>query len=377
MIPVLSYERKKLYVLSLLVERREREVAKDFKRKRIVIFFVAVVVVVVDAHSRCNSGRQENRKRRWDLAMFTKSAVYLARSAVAFFNMKHFQSKQKLLLTPENFMDIMSTVLHPRDRLLRHSIAGGGSTRILVLDRNQKVKGVCSPLLCFPHPSTVHGGDNVLGIAVEDYLRAIEPKGGVAPTVLAVLSHPNGVALATFGMNGSIKMPLENIVHKQDLSLTSSSSTETSGMGEVFGLLQSGPLSLQLLSRVQTVLNREYNSHIKNCSSFYWVMRGKQDSLSLSSIRGLEKRQTEVVDITPATMGSGKSDVKAESLVSFTDKRWISVPDIVLQQGKGPGLYTRDTTTNERIVNAAGLQAAVSTGALLLDSLPHSNERPL
>lgn len=47
LIPVLSYERKKLYVISLLVERREREVAKDFKRKRIVIFLLLLLLLTL------------------------------------------------------------------------------------------------------------------------------------------------------------------------------------------------------------------------------------------------------------------------------------------------------------------------------------------
>ncbi|GET93183.1 hypothetical protein, conserved [Leishmania tarentolae] len=84
--------------------------------------------------------------------MLSGSRVSFVRTAVAFFNMKHFQAKKKYSLTPQNIHETFSTVLSPRDRLLRQSVSGSGGARVLVLDAHQRVKGVYLPFFACRTP---------------------------------------------------------------------------------------------------------------------------------------------------------------------------------------------------------------------------------
>lgn len=53
--------------------------------------------------------------------------------------------------------------------------------------------------------------------------------------------------------------------------------------------------------------------------------------------------------------------------ISFHDKRWVALPDAMLQSSRHVSLYARDKKTRERIVSQEGLTAAVTRGKLELD----------
>lgn len=84
------------------------------------------------------------------------SSFFCKRQAVALFNMKHFRSRQKYALTPANALDIFKSTLDNDDRMLRQSRLGSGATRVLIIDKHQRVKGVYHPLMCLPHPCSLH-----------------------------------------------------------------------------------------------------------------------------------------------------------------------------------------------------------------------------
>ncbi|KAG5489992.1 hypothetical protein JKF63_00111 [Porcisia hertigi] len=319
--------------------------------------------------------------------MLRRSRVIAARTAVAFFNMKHFQAKAKYTLTPQNTFETLSTVLSPGDKLLRQSVSGGGGARVLVLDAQQKVKGVYLPVFCMPHPSTIASGGNSLGIAVAEYTRLIEStsatqntgSNGTAstlPTVLVVVSHPQGLAYGTFRADGKPGVPIKNIalspmishVKTQEKATNIASTTLTSsGLGAVMPLLQVGSGFAETVLKVYKELNGcEHAAQLTACSTFVWVQRSSGSSTSFEAARSVQQ-------YWEREKSSGDGDVAlVPGGISFLDRRWIILTDTVLRPDPGVNLYTRDSSTGDRIVDAIGLQSALCKGSLLLDHAPRT-----
>lgn len=347
----------------------------SFSSSFIFLFVAAVVAACV-----CGLGVKR---------MFQRKPL-LARQAVAFFNMKHFRSKHKVPITPENIKDVFTRQLEPQDRLLRHSQVGSGSTRMLVLDRQQQVKGVYHPVLCLPHPATVYGGDNVLGLSISDYLAALEAKVPAdaahgttpqLPTVLTIVSHPNGLALGTYAADGAVRMPLRNLV-LPPASTGGSGGAGTSGAGDTAAAAKHGGTGLGeaaakvsassatgpsgAIDELVKVINANYAAYIASCSTFYFVTRDTSASLTLAA---LQKHEQELKEQPGAAS-------TAKCALSFLDRRWVALPDAVLQFGHDVALYTRDAATKQRIVSPPKLHATVMQGLLDLDRAPRTEEGP-
>lgn len=317
--------------------------------------------------------------------MLKCSSVCFPRCAVAFFNMKHFQVKHKVRMSPENAYATLSSSLMPRDRLLRQSASGRGAGRVLVLDQKQKVKGVYIPVCCLPHPATIPGGDGSLGVAVEDYLKVIEPlstqpadKDAATnlPTVLAVVSHPQGVSYGIFYANGRPALPA---VHTD---LSSESSPSIVKVQNSATALDAGTLPVQQFMASSLMPSMDYflslldknADAIAKCSTLYWILRDGKDSLSLPSLRRCEtdaQREEFVTegDVAAAVLNRPHDTPHA---VSFKDQRWMQLQDMFFDHENVRNLYTRDPATKLRTVDPEGLQSILSSGTLLLDYVPQS-----
>ncbi|AYU83469.1 conserved hypothetical protein [Leishmania infantum JPCM5] len=323
--------------------------------------------------------------------MLCGSRATFARTAVAFFNMKHFQTKKKYNLTPQNIYETFSTVLLPRDRLLRQSVSGGGGSRVLVLDAQQRVKGVYLPVFCMPHPSTITNGSNSLGVAVADYTRSIEAAstihkaggGGTAstlPTVLVVLSHPQGLAYGTFRADGTPGVPMKNLAlspilanarTQQASTNIASTPLRTSGLGTVMPLLNVSRGRAEVIRDIYKELNEcEHVAELAACSTFVWVQRDNMSSMTFETAQSSERYwEREKND------GDGAA-APPPGAISFLDRRWVLLMDVALHPDTGLGLYARDPATGDRIVNATGVQSALCRGLLLLDHVPRTAADP-
>ncbi|AIO02258.1 hypothetical protein LPMP_351210 [Leishmania panamensis] len=319
--------------------------------------------------------------------MLCGSRVMLARSAVAFFNMKHFQAKKKYNLTPQNTYETLSTVLSPRDRLLRQSVSGSGGSRVLVLDTQQRVKGVYLPVFCMPHPSTITKGTNSLGVEVAEYTRFIEATsaackagGGVTestlPTVLVVMSHPQGLAYGTFRADGTPGVPMKNLAlgsiladpkTQQEAVTIASATLKSSGLGTVMPLLQVPYGHAEAVRDIYKELNEcKHAAELAACSTFVWVQRDSESSTSFKVARSSEEYWARARNEGE----SGAAPVPGP--ISFLDRRWVLLTDVVLRPDHGLGLYGRDLATGHRIVDPIGLQSALCRGSLLLDHIPRT-----
>ncbi|CBZ25961.1 conserved hypothetical protein [Leishmania mexicana MHOM/GT/2001/U1103] len=319
--------------------------------------------------------------------MLCRSRATFPRAAVAFFNMKHFQTKKKYNLTPQNIYETFSTVLSPRDRLLRQSVSGGGGSRVLVLDAQQRVKGVYLPVFCMPHPSTITNGSNSLGVAVSDYTRFIEATsamhkaggGGTAstlPTVLVVLSHPQGLAYGTFRADGIPGVPMKNLAlaptlvnarAQQKSTNIASTPLRTSGLGTVIPLLNVSHGRVDVIRDIYKELNEcERVAALKACSTFVWAQKDNTSSTTFETAQSSERYWERAKRDGDAAMAP------PPGAISFLDRRWVLVTDVALHPDTGVGLYARDPATGDRIVNATGVQSALCRGLLLLDHVPRT-----
>ncbi|KPI86751.1 hypothetical protein ABL78_4168 [Leptomonas seymouri] len=306
--------------------------------------------------------------------------------------MKHFQSKHKAEMNPENAYATLATYLTPRDRLLRQSVTGRGAGRILVLDHQQKVKGVYIPVSCLPHPAAVTGGDSSLGVTVEDYLKVIEPlaqlsdrkalktateENNSTPTVLAVIAHPQGMAYGTFFADGSTALPFVNT----QLSSRHLTTASKKNMDESSGLIQSlqsyrSPDSIaEIIDEFQCMLGKNREA-ISRCSTFYWITRDESESLSLKALRAHELRSKENLVRDDGATASPVPTQPIDQAISFCDRRWLMLHDTFFEQSRARMLYARDPVTQQRIVDPKVLQKAMRYGMLLLDYVPKSVLRP-
>ncbi|KPA80011.1 putative mitochondrial hypothetical protein [Leptomonas pyrrhocoris] len=320
--------------------------------------------------------------------MFAHSRLHFPRAAVAYFNMKHFQVKYKANMNPGNAYATLTTSLMPHDRLLRHSSSGRGAGRVLVLDNKQKVKGVYIPVCCLPHPSAVTGDGNSLGVSVENYLKVIEPlahlsdtndrttavdKSTPMPTVLVVVGHPQGVAYGSFYADGRPALPLVNT----DLNYVELTPVTKEGEDDNFGcarkrqVYRSRDFLMSVMGELQSMWDKDGEA-LSRCSTFYWITRDEGDALCLKSMRMCEQHAREdflpegVPTASPVAIPAGSH------AVSFADRRWTVLPDSFFVSAGSRPLYTRDKTTQQRIVDPQGLQDAMRAGALLLDYVPRS-----
>lgn len=300
--------------------------------------------------------------RTFPNTMLSLTRLSRARLPLAQFNMKHFQCKQKHDITPDNFQRVFTTAILPRDRLLRQSSAGGGATRVLVLDNMQQVKGVYFPMLCLPYPTTVKGGDSALGITVGNYLDIITPKAPAEmPTTLVLMSHPYGVAIASYASDGSVHMPVKNITAPVNLVEQQQEEGQPPVAQDEDATLPDAavpsPLSTpEYISTIMAAIAEEHNKYLANCSTFFFVTRDKTASLTLGELRKEEDR-----------LVKESGDDAAQCAIPFSDHRWIALPDSMMQANRNVPLYTRDKKTGERIVSQKGLDSAVTHGRMELD----------
>lgn len=316
--------------------------------------------------------------------MLRASRASAGRCAVAFFNMKHFQVKKKYFLTPQNLHEGFSTLLRPSDRLLRQSNTGGGGARVLVLDEQQRVKGVYLPMFCAPHPSSLTAGSNALGITVEHFLRSInaaapsneatEASTPAMPTVLLFLSHTQGVAYAVLRANGTVAMPVVNfplspiITEVTEASQAASPSAQvmrSTAFGTATPLTRTSNGTATLCKLIKDELNKEEHvAQLSACSTFFWITQDNRTCVTHDMARNSEyfwaRLSTE--ELAGVTVPSGA--------IGFTDRRWISVLDVTLHSKNGQQIYTRDAVSGERVVSMDGLVSAASNGVLMLDHDP-------
>lgn len=320
--------------------------------------------------------------------MLNRSRLCFPRSAVAFFNMKHFQTKHKCAITPDNVYSVFSSYLKPGDRLLRQSVSGNGGSRVLVLDHLQKVKGVYLPLFCLPHPSSIRGGDGSLGVTVESYLScitALRPTAGDTaattdarqqiPTVLAVLAHADGAAFGTFYADGRPAVPLVNL----DVTLSSTAHLNDSvgdsklaqGFRSLPRVIRPSTAVLPTLRQLQK-LAALHKDEVEQCSTFYWFTRDQSQALTLSDMRQTVQQSLEneyILDGAPL-LGASEEPANAPQVISFSDPRWVELLDFAIDSARGHELYSRDHTTQRRTVHPPGMQKLLMSGFLLLDYRP-------
>ncbi|EKF27705.1 hypothetical protein MOQ_008562 [Trypanosoma cruzi marinkellei] len=266
------------------------------------------------------------------------------RQAVALFTIKSFRARQKILLTSENVGAVFSEKLDPQDRLLRQSSVGPGASRILVLDKNQRVRGVYHPLLCLPYPLN---GDGALGIPVESYLQRIQQKktstgDSAEGCTFIVVAHANGLGIAVYAVDGSARFPLVNI------KLPAQRCTGRGLMNERDMVPFVGTTSL--VEDFAEIIAENYTDYIHSCSTFFYLAN-PNTSISFHGMR-------------TAWNFRGYTDT---SPLSFTDHRWVSLSDMVAQRDSSEPLYCRDDG-NDKVVSIKGLTAGVKVGMLELDT---------
>ncbi|RNF17906.1 uncharacterized protein Tco025E_04651 [Trypanosoma conorhini] len=266
------------------------------------------------------------------------------RQAVALFTMKSFRARQKILLTPQNVATVFSEKLDPQDRLLRQSSVGAGASRILVLDKKQRVRGVYHPLMCLPYPID---GAAVLGIPVESYLQRIQQKQKSAEALaegctFIVVVHANGLGIAVYAADGSIRFPLVNV------KLPAQRATGLGMMNErdMLPFLE----TTSLVEDFAELMTETYTEHVHDCSTFFFLTNANT-SISFTGMRR-------------AWQVRGYADT---SPLSFDDKRWVSLPDMVAQRDRATSLYCRDDE-GDKVVSRKGLTAGVKIGILELDT---------
>ncbi|EAN85704.1 hypothetical protein C3747_7g456 [Trypanosoma cruzi] len=266
------------------------------------------------------------------------------RQAVALFTIKSFRARQKILLTPQNLDSVFTEKLDPQDRLLRQSSVGPGASRILVLDKNQRVRGVYHPLLCLPYPLN---GDGVLGIPVESYLQRIQQKkqsngDSTEGCTFIVVAHANGLGIAVYAADGNACFPLVNV------KLPAQRCTGRGMMNERDMIPFIGTTSL--VEDFAEIMAENYSEYIHFCSTFFFLAN-PNTSISFHAMRSAWKLR-------------GYTDT---SPLSFTDNRWVPLPDLVAQRDPSVPLYCRDDG-GDKVVSIKGLTAGVKVGMLELDT---------
>jgi hypothetical protein len=319
--------------------------------------------------------------------MLRHSRVRYPRSAVAFFSMNHFQVRYRAALNAENVYMTLSSCVLPRDRLLLHSGTGRGSSRVLVLDNQQKVKGVLRPLCCLPHPATIPGGSSSLGVTVENYLKTCASTAHLTktaaetttaapsdmPMVLVIVTHPDGLALIAYYADGRLALPLVIL----DFTALKGRVIGSTGEGKQFGAIQTAKVYNSRWSRfaireqLQSLLDQHVDV-VARCATLYWITRSESDCLSLRAVREFERfvRGEEMVEAGEST--SAPLLEAAEHSVSFSDPRWIALPDLTFDTEKLRTMCRRDVDGYGHLVDPAGLQGLLTGGLLLLDHVPRS-----
>lgn len=289
------------------------------------------------------------------------------RSAVAFFNMKHFQVKQKVRVTPSNFHEVFSTYLRPHDRLLRQSRVGAGSTRVLVLNKYQMVKAVYLPVLCTPHPSYVVGSNSALGLPVEEYLSLVKKAQDEQQTVFAALSYPKGISFSVYDTRGIAQMPMVTVSYED----VQTDKGVAYGIGK-HAFLSSGNPNRARAREFITALH-EHHGQVGQCSTFYMINRERGSCLMLSDVQRLGRQEgnDDSEDEYITGLEEKLAPLSPEMLEVFENtERWIALPEQVLQSSSTAPLYSKNLPSEQ------GLQSAISSGVLLLDfTLKKRNEQ--
>lgn len=291
------------------------------------------------------------------VGMFCRTLVS-RRSAVAFFNMKHFQVQQKIAVTPSTIHDVFTKHLNPGDRLLRQSRAGAGATRILVLNKQQMVKAVYLPLLCVPHPSLVVGETAVLGLKVEEYLEKVKIAQENSQTVFAALSYPRGIAFGIYDSVGDAKIRLVNV----DITDMATDAGIATGIGKHAMMNAGSPQKSRAKDFIRALsVHRE---QFLACESHYFVNRERGTCLMLPDVQRLAS-QSDPEEEMITGLEEKEEPLDLETLSSFVDgSRWVTLPEQALQSPQSHPLYHHGVPTEK------GFQCAVSTGTLLLDFRP-------
>lgn len=294
--------------------------------------------------------------------MVLRTSFSALRSAVAFFNMKHFQVKQKIRVTPSNFHEVFSTYLRPHDRLLRQSRAGAGSTRVLVLNKYQMVKAVYLPILCIPHPSIVIGSNSALGLPVEEYLPIVkQAQSEEEQTIFAALSYPKGIAFSVYNAKGAALMPMVTVPYTD----VQTDRGVASGIGK-HALISAGNPNRARAREFVTALH-EHHTQVQQCSTFYMINRERGSCLMLSDVQrvGRQAANDDPEEEYVTGLEEKEPPLNPEMLEVFENTdRWIALPEQALQSSPGTPLYAKNQPTEN------GLQMAVSSGVLLLDFNP-------
>ncbi|ORC93091.1 uncharacterized protein TM35_000024170 [Trypanosoma theileri] len=304
-----------------------------------------------------------------------RTAFICRRRAVALFTFKHFRPRRRLPMTPANVPNVFAETLDPRDRLLRQSSAGAGASRFLVLDGQQRVRGVYHPVLCLPYP---RDGDGVLGITVETYMQRVQEKqqqreqkkeeegesAAAAGCVFVVLAHGNGLTAAAYAADGACTMlPMH-------VKMTG---TTTCDMRPFVGAAR--------LADDFAVMTAEYFADcIQPCNTFLFLSNTNSSNSSNASVCTFGGMRA-------AWRERGLDDV---SPLRFDDPRWVSLPDTVVRQPYNISGSTNDNNNNsnnnnnnnnnnktpfferdidgDRVPTAAGLAAGMQAGLLELDT---------
>ncbi|KEG14988.1 hypothetical protein DQ04_00231140 [Trypanosoma grayi] len=267
------------------------------------------------------------------------------RQAVALFTFKSFRARQKIALTPASVASVFAEQLDSQDRLLRQSSVGSGASRFLVLDKQQRVRGVYHPLLCLPYPLE---GAGVLGTPVDAYLHRLRQRwdalgdfDGDACTFV-VVSYANGLGVTAYGVDGSVRLPLVNVKLP---------ARRHSGVG-MMNERDMRPFAetTSLVDDFAEVVAEHYATCIHPCSSFFFLSSANA-ALSLGDMR-VAWRERGLADTSP---------------LSLDDRRWVTLPDVVVQHGRATPLYCRDDE-GDKVASAKGLEVGVKVGLLELDT---------
>ncbi|KAH9582146.1 hypothetical protein LSM04_006186 [Trypanosoma melophagium] len=298
-----------------------------------------------------------------------RAACLCRRRAVALFTFKHFRPRRRLLITPANALRVFSETLDPHDRLLRQSSAGAGASRFLVLDGQQRVRGVYHPVLCLPYP---RDGDGVLGVTVESYMQRVEQKrkqkqqeeqkGGEEGCVFVVLAHGNGLTAAAYAVDGACTLPP---LHVKMTNTTSCDVRPFVG-------------AARLADDFAVVTAEYFTEFIQPCNTLLFLANSNSSNDKNSSVCSFGGMRA-------AWRERGLDDV---SPLRLDDPRWISLPDTVIRHphnitgsnnnnnsnsgingnSNNPTPFFERDSEGDRVPTAAGLAAGMQTGLLELDT---------
>ncbi|KAG8345995.1 hypothetical protein ERJ75_000963000 [Trypanosoma vivax] len=262
------------------------------------------------------------------------------RKPVALFNIRDFHPRHRLALTTDNALSVLGKELEPCDRLLRQTSKGISASRFLILDQSNRVRGIYHPPLCLPYPLD---DNDALGLSVESFLEfANVRQRSTESSSLVLISHANGLGVATYDARGNVVLGLKNLTLPAQRMETASrmSDRDMRPFVETTGIIED----------FAGIVKEHYADCMHSCCNFYFVYN---DNAAIT-LRGV-------------AVAWGKRGYTDKMPLSFEDRRWVPLPEAAVKSAdRGVSPYYVDAD-GRRVVNRAWLNVAVCRGRLELD----------